>query len=655
MDDSREISESRNFISLADVHRNELGMCSHEFCLEKNDESNNDRLCSEHSIISYNSIYLSSESDQQTIMSESHIENTPGSSQDAMTEFECFEKINMKNPMGKDERSIKNIGNIIETKYSSLPDFEISKLLSDFEKIDEKLRSSTNSGIRSEKENSADANNAMISKQENDPPKNDPSINLKMQEDNLEKKLKIPKHCHIFKMSAEVTQSNGNEHNSIITIIPKSIVESSSDQSLLYSSTAFGSVESEKVIHDMNEKNVIACGDDKSIHFAHIEKKGFKESATFHEIDTRMHQIDDRVKKQQVKISNEKVKLAKKSSSFKMSSTVTLKTSEFKDDFVLQKSRSTEHLYSNKTKNDKALEEFLTKANSIKSYWSNIFYPEEDFSNNSNICHKTPKKVILKNETISQANEKLSPDKNLLTESADETVVDISASEKFKEIDFDHVRYSVLKSKMLDRNLLLKNPKTKSYDNLMQYLQNYSFQELLIDNNVVIIEPVRTKFEKSSENLIMGKLSDISKLGSGNMNKNFFYQPICVNKEMNEEELPEPDTVRNVRKFFEDSLKYEDRGGCKKRLNSKLKAFSSESFEWDLQSVSSGVSSAADLNFSYEYLSTDVKDKLKLHERKSSVDVTKIAGDIVSLEEKYCSDHVDVAQINGLIKFEKGK
>lgn len=84
----------------------------------------------------------------------------------------------------------------------------------------------------------------------------------------------------------------------------------------------------------------------------------------------------------------------------------------------------------------------------------------------------------------------------------------------------------------------------------------------MTQNNVVIIEPVRTKIEqisnKSNDSQILackitagaGKLSD----GKNGLRKHFFYHPIRVNKELLDEELPTPDTVRNAKKLFEETL-----------------------------------------------------------------------------------------------------
>lgn len=85
---------------------------------------------------------------------------------------------------------------------------------------------------------------------------------------------------------------------------------------------------------------------------------------------------------------------------------------------------------------------------------------------------------------------------------------------------------------------------------------------MLTQNNVVIIEPIRTKIEQISnkphDSQILackitagaGKMSD----GKGGLRKHFFYHPIRVNKELLDEELPTPDTVRKAKKLFEETL-----------------------------------------------------------------------------------------------------
>lgn len=84
---------------------------------------------------------------------------------------------------------------------------------------------------------------------------------------------------------------------------------------------------------------------------------------------------------------------------------------------------------------------------------------------------------------------------------------------------------------------------------------------------MVIIEPVRTKIEKICERsgdtqaAMNCKITNGSGAKTGNaeqknnLKRHFFYHPIRVNKELLDEELPTPDTVRNARKLFEETLK----------------------------------------------------------------------------------------------------
>lgn len=151
--------------------------------------------------------------------------------------------------------------------------------------------------------------------------------------------------------------------------------------------------------------------------------------------------------------------------------------------------------------------------------------------------------------------------------------------------EFDHVRYKIVKSHMFSKNMFSTARGDVTYDGLVQYLREYSFQELLMDNNVVIIEPVRAEpVERKSPSLtraeptckIAGTIqkkaenregsSERAESGGGggggvakssrqsSIRKHFFYQPIRVNRELIDEELPDPDTVRNVRRMFESTL-----------------------------------------------------------------------------------------------------
>nr|XP_033339319.1 uncharacterized protein LOC117227885 isoform X2 [Megalopta genalis] len=150
--------------------------------------------------------------------------------------------------------------------------------------------------------------------------------------------------------------------------------------------------------------------------------------------------------------------------------------------------------------------------------------------------------------------------------------------------EFDHVRYKIVKSNMFSKNMYTSGRGDVTYEGLMQYLREYSFQELLLDNNVVIIEPVRAEtIERKPSNVgkarseptckIAGAIQKKSDAESRERNcdsvdggntkspkqssikKHFFYHPIRVNRELIDEELPDPDTVRNVRRMFENTLK----------------------------------------------------------------------------------------------------
>ncbi|XP_030239796.1 protein javelin isoform X4 [Drosophila navojoa] len=162
------------------------------------------------------------------------------------------------------------------------------------------------------------------------------------------------------------------------------------------------------------------------------------------------------------------------------------------------------------------------------------------------------------------------------------TIVSAAPQERQEGVDddedgaqFDHIRYKVLKSQQLIRRNILttRNKKEAQFDGLIQYLQDYSFQELLSNNNVVIVEPVRTKIERPLTVGVAGgvpppkpprqnaqvattapKKVRQRQVGGSGAKRHFFYQPVRVNRELYEEELPDPDTVRNVRRFFEQNI-----------------------------------------------------------------------------------------------------
>lgn len=274
--------------------------------------------------------------------------------------------------------------------------------------------------------------------------------------------------------------------------------------------------------------------------------------------------------------------------------------------------------------------EFLHKVDSVRNYWSKMLDNEGSETKESNL--KTLSKAFSSSSSKSSIdipsslrNEEFQsffPTVEIV-ELNGETQAALVTARKLNDEEFDHVRYKVMRSELFQKNLTNNNNRKETqFDGLMQYLQNYSFQELLANNNVVIIEPVRTKIEKISDkpNKAQSAVCKItngaaSRNGSNNLKKHFFYHPIRVNKELYEDELPVPDTVRNVRKMFEDSLHVVE---CGKKLseNSKMSKSSDNlkprktiryltidtafdnniaTSKWDSISLSSGVSSAADL------------------------------------------------------------
>ena len=280
--------------------------------------------------------------------------------------------------------------------------------------------------------------------------------------------------------------------------------------------------------------------------------------------------------------------------------------------------------------------EFLHKVDSARSYWSKLADVEQvEYASNL----KKMSKNFLSSKSSNDIPEALKDEEFQsffptveIVELNGETQAALVTSRKLNDVEFDHVRYKVMKSDMFQKNLLVSNRKETQFDGLMQYLQEYSFQELLANNNVVIIEPVRTKIEKVSEQPNKAqsaacKITNgaLNRNGSNNLKKHFFYHPIRVNKELYEEELPVPDTVRNVRKLFEGSLK---RAALTKTDGDESKLSSDNmqrktiryltidtSFDnnlaaakWDSVSLSSGVSSAADLNSPCECQDTSNKD-----------------------------------------------
>ncbi|XP_072940908.1 uncharacterized protein jv [Epargyreus clarus] len=181
--------------------------------------------------------------------------------------------------------------------------------------------------------------------------------------------------------------------------------------------------------------------------------------------------------------------------------------------------------------------------------------PEKTYKKSEiDLCRDTPEIEIV---------ELSSEDQNQKTQA---TLIKAKGYDKSCD-DFDHVRYKVMKSELFKNSMIANYRKEAQFDGLLQYLQDYSFQELLVNNNIVIIEPVRTKVEpaprkninpdtcKIPPNLLKKNDNHAQDKAKNAIRRHFFYHPIRVNKEIIEEELPNPDTVKKVRNLFEDTLK----------------------------------------------------------------------------------------------------
>lgn len=125
-----------------------------------------------------------------------------------------------------------------------------------------------------------------------------------------------------------------------------------------------------------------------------------------------------------------------------------------------------------------------------------------------------------------------------------------------------------------------RESKVAAFDGLLQYLQDYrhGLRELLVNNNVVIIEPVRqsrvrlenrkysaTKSASESTCRITGATIKKGNSTSAALNtlprqqpilrRHFFYHPIRTNRSLVDEELPDPEKVRHAREIFERTIK----------------------------------------------------------------------------------------------------
>ncbi|XP_036670408.2 protein javelin isoform X1 [Drosophila suzukii] len=248
--------------------------------------------------------------------------------------------------------------------------------------------------------------------------------------------------------------------------------------------------------------------------------------------------------------------------------------------------------------------EYLQKVDAVRCYWSKLAGNEPEILKTEQQQQQPAKETQpgihfqLGGETTTHCNTDKSSNGNdfcsmmphpsieivELGEGAQRATIVKAAPEQDEDADedqdqFDHIRYKVLKSQQLIRNNFhsTRNKKEAQFDGLIQYLQEYSFQELLSNNNVVIVEPVRTKIERPLQvgincgnttttvpppkppRVVNASGSQPRKtrqrqVGGAAAKRHFFYQPVRVNRELYEDELPDPDTVRNVRRFFEQNV-----------------------------------------------------------------------------------------------------
>lgn len=269
-------------------------------------------------------------------------------------------------------------------------------------------------------------------------------------------------------------------------------------------------------------------------------------------------------------------------------------------------------------------QEFHEKVDSVRTYWTKLVGDNEKMSEASDSElptkeFKSTDEIDNKYDSIEENFQSFCPTVEIVEKQSSQS----QKNENSNEADFDHVRYKIMRSDMFQKNLFVRDKKEAQFDGLMQYLQDYSFQELLAQNNIVIIEPVRTKIEQISEKplknhrlscKITGGAGESNSESKSNLKKHFFYHPVRVNKELLDEELPTPDTVRNVRKLFEGTLRLrkpediisknmtDDLKICGQHKNLKKRALryltidtsfveSNVIKKWDSSSLSSGISS----------------------------------------------------------------
>lgn len=279
-------------------------------------------------------------------------------------------------------------------------------------------------------------------------------------------------------------------------------------------------------------------------------------------------------------------------------------------------------------------------------YFENNF-PERPNSGYESLC---PSSV----EIVKPANENTinhEPQEAPCIEKNNKQKKSLAKSNSLSMPEFDHVRYKIIKPDLFNKKIIANCETESQFDGLMQYLQDYSFQELLLDNNIVIIEPIRSKIThcnskshckniKRNENIAVpksdqnGEFDDVKQ----GIRKHFFYHPIRVNKEVNDDELPNPEVVRQARQFFEKGLiksqSTEKMSLEKERYQEsstdpdKDKCSTSDSHS-DLSSsdVQDNMYDSLDNNASFdEYVSEDILEKI----REYGTTVTYYGGKVVN-------------------------
>lgn len=133
--------------------------------------------------------------------------------------------------------------------------------------------------------------------------------------------------------------------------------------------------------------------------------------------------------------------------------------------------------------------------------------------------------------------------------------------------------------------------------------------------------------------------------------RHFFYHPIRVNKELLEEELPTPDTVRNARKIFEEQLRLragkiiaaaaaKDDAHCT-RDSENLRKKALRHLTIDTSTYSNGTTTAVEGNLQRKWDSSSMSSGISSGELSSPCECTDHGDeqkDMFSSEENICGD-----------------